>query len=79
MITTLPFATLTFATPAGTLLVNGHRGDDRFLFNSLATGFNAALTVAGNQGTNTISLSTPLRLGSAQWNGNVLITDGQDS
>jgi len=69
-----PLAPFTFADPAATLAVNGHAGNDHITFTSVGTGFDPALTVAGNAGTNTVDLNAPLTLGSATSSGNLTVT-----
>ncbi len=65
---------LTFADPAGTLVVHGHSAANNIMFTAMGTGFNSALTVQGNAGTDTVALDAPLSLGSATATGDVSVT-----
>src|SRR5262249_51595110 len=67
----------TFANPARTLTIKGGSeaaGGDAINVNSLGSGFNAALTIDGGEGTDTITLDAALSLGSAASAGSVSFT-----
>ena len=65
---------LSFASPTGTLIVNGHAAADDITFTSVGAGFDSALTVQGDGGGDTVTLDANLSLGSATASGDVAIT-----
>lgn len=67
-------ASLNFATPAGTLIVNGHSGGaNNITFTSVGASFNSALSVIGGSSSDTVALDANLSLGSATATGDVTV------
>ena len=65
---------LTFLNPTKSLIVMTGQGDDTIDVGGLGQGFNAALTIDAEVGTDTILLGTSLQLGSATSTGDLTLT-----
>ena len=64
----------TFTNPTNALNVNGHLAANTVNFTSLATGFNAPLTVNGNGGSDIVNLNVALTLGHGSTTGSLSVT-----